>query len=57
MLTAEMRFLPIYSGFILQIEGASQRPSCEFDVDRVWNHCRGSISVTDEHLLTKTGSS
>lgn len=34
-----MQYLPVYSGFILQIESASQRPSREFDVDSVRNHC------------------
>lgn len=51
MLAAKMPYLPIYSGFILQMEGASQRPSREFDVDSVRNHCHGSILVIDGHLL------
>lgn len=39
MLAANMSYLPIYGGFILQMEGASQCPSREFDVDSVRNHC------------------
>lgn len=42
-----MPYLPIYSGFILQMESASQRPSREFDVDSVRNHCHESISAID----------
>lgn len=40
MLAAERQYSPVYRGFILQIESASQRPSSEFDVDRVRNHLR-----------------
>lgn len=42
-----MPYLPIYSGFILQMKSASQRPSREFDVDSVRNHCHESISAID----------
>lgn len=50
-LAVKMPYLPIYSGFILQMEGASQRPSREFDVDGVRNHCHESMLVIDGHLL------
>lgn len=50
-LLASIQYLPIYSGFILQIQGASQRPGRQFDVDSVRNHCYGSVLVINEHLL------
>lgn len=51
MLAANMQYLPIYSGFILQMEGTSQRPGREFDVDSVRNHGHESILVMNGHLL------
>lgn len=53
MLTAELQYSPIYSGFILQIESASQRPSREFDVDRVRNHYCWSVFMLHSRLLSK----
>lgn len=43
MLTEERRYSPVHSGFILYIQSASQRPSSEFDVDSVRNHCCISV--------------
>lgn len=57
MLTTITQYSPIYGGFILQIESASQRPSREFDIDSVRNHCRGSVLTTEEHLLAKSSYS
>lgn len=44
---------PIYCGFILQIESASQRPSREFDVDSVRNHYCWPVFMLHSRLLTK----
>lgn len=57
MLILKQLYLPIYSGFILQIKSASQRPSCKFNVDSVWDHNWSSMFMIDYHLLTKNSKS
>lgn len=55
MLTEERQYSPVYSGFILQIESASQRPSREFDVDSVRNHYCWSVFMPHSRSLSKCG--